>query len=273
MMPEAGELDVVLEFNRLIETAGQTYTRLVAARRGDHLPNSTIKLLWQIIMMVTALRDAADFTRTKDNVKRIKALKRISVVLGEKAIPLLEESISDPTLSLQAREDARQEKAEVQRRHTKEDIRQVVAETITELTGHRVTGLDKYDGHACARFDGANRFAEGEIAGTATLLVWLQKESPTRVSGTRCERIEIVEGDDVDPVTFEVNIDSNTLALDSPRQLIRTPLHGRSVDLHFLCSFREPGQHSAWVQINQKNRLIQVVHVVLDETQSGTSSG
>jgi hypothetical protein len=128
--------------------------------------------------------------------------------------------------------------------------------------------LDNYRGFICATVNDQKgqklTLAEDGMYRATTkkpreIVIWLQPGQPEQDAG---EAVDIRDGQLVDPVTFEVNLDSDFLTLTSSRKEIKAPLDKPSEHAIFplTISAKSP-LLEVWVQLFQKNRLIQVLPI------------
>lgn len=133
--------------------------------------------------------------------------------------------------------------------------------------------LDNYSGHICARFESGDRqTAGGQRApssggeadsrrrrGRPGILVWLQSEAPQQ-SGIASGSVEVRDGRAADEVTFEVCLESDG-ARFAPARASLTVQPGTESRHQLFVTKRGTrlGNQQVWVQVFQKNRLIQVL--------------
>ena len=128
------------------------------------------------------------------------------------------------------------------------DNRQVVREILEDLVRGPV--LDNFEGYVCARIN--QNGSGGEIS------VWVQSEPPE--AEILSNEIHIRDGQDSPEVTFEIQIESEDLRCIRRRATLVAKPGERSEEQRF--PFGEPvisGPQDIWVQVFQKNRLIQVL--------------
>ena len=156
-------------------------------------------------------------------------------------------------------------------------IEAVVRSSVTEEIKSIIFGpiLDNYRGYVCAKLlcqgqdvSRTNRVVRcGE---TCELEVWFQSEEPLEVV---TDSVDILDGQDSPLVRFDVRIDSNTVRLSAASHSFDAQPN-ESTDRHMF-RFWAPedlGKHEIWVEVYQKNRLIQVLSLPIEVVEPDGSS-
>ena len=140
--------------------------------------------------------------------------------------------------------------------------RQVVREILEAEFEKLIRGpvLDNFEGFVCARIE--------QDGSSGKVTVWIQADppGPDVLSNT----IQVRDGQDSPEVTFEVQVESEDLRCLRRRASLVAEPGKRSRALAF--PFDEPltsGSQDVWVQIFQKNRLIQVLSAKVKLTAEG----
>lgn len=127
--------------------------------------------------------------------------------------------------------------------------------------------LDNYSGYVCSRFEGpAPQRGQGKRgrpghSGAGRLVVWLQPKPPKR-EGVFADALQIRDGQDADEVAFDLEVESDELRFTRYRVTVEVQPGQQSRHVAFPCkNAGKGGSHKAWVQVFQKNRLIQVLAV------------
>jgi hypothetical protein len=77
-----------------------------------------------------------------------------------------------------------------------------------------------------------------------------------------CARVEIKTGYDVRTVTFDVGIDSRNITFSERQHTVTFEAQAGSSPLIFgFTAPQKPGQHDVFIEVSQKNRLIQVIPI------------
>jgi len=140
--------------------------------------------------------------------------------------------------------------------------RQVVREMLEAEFEKLVRGpvLDNFEGFVCARINQSG--ASGEIA------VWVQADTPE--PEVLSDAIHIHDGQDSPAVTFEIQVESEDLRCLRRRDSLVVEPGKTSRQLTF--PFDRPlvpGSQDIWVQVFQKNRLIQVLSAKVELAGEG----
>ncbi len=143
-----------------------------------------------------------------------------------------------------------------------------VAERLDELIRGPV--LDNYDGYVCARLateagvalpmNGTER-ACAEPGQPCNLEVWLQPQKPQDAVS---DRVLIEDGRDSPDATFEIAPDSEFIKFRPSRQDVTARDGEESSRLAFSFVTPATGSHELWIELFQKNRIIQALRIVLD---------
>jgi hypothetical protein len=92
--------------------------------------------------------------------------------------------------------------------------------------------------------------------------VWLDVEKPKLML---VDEVRIEDGETADKITFRVRMDSDVLEFRPTVQDLDVWPYARSEAAHFSFSApSETGEYVAWIQLSQKNRLIQVLPMRLE---------
>ncbi|MDX2044712.1 MAG: AAA-like domain-containing protein [Acidobacteriota bacterium] len=139
----------------------------------------------------------------------------------------------------------------------------ILNQLLEALAGPR---LDNYDGYLCAGLkEGENDQAlkwDGRSVSVVSgkeyqLCVWLTPDKPTEAM---FDRVEISDGQYAGEVKFQIAIDSDSLRFFPRHQDCLAGLRQASPITTFSCLVGETKtKHQLWVQLFQKNRLIQVL--------------
>jgi hypothetical protein len=262
MPTKGGKHSLLEDLEKLLETA-RTIQGRYDRRDGiaiDEITHAGLRVLWKIVLDISALHNAMVSCKSEPSgIERELKLRPVGSTLGSTALPLLERVIEARDLPGHLKRVAKEAKGDVKERDAT-----TIANAVAAATSPRVLDLFRYEGYACIKFDEETRSSADNNAGTVMLHVWLQKGSVETGIGVRGERIEISEGKHVDPVPFEIVIDSDTLEVEPLRKPIFAPQNSQSGEVSFDCRYREAGVHDLWVQFNQQNRLIQVVKATFD---------
>jgi hypothetical protein len=151
-------------------------------------------------------------------------------------------------------------------------VGQVVEEKLNDNYRKRVEGpvLINYRGWLCACVEphpGGTAKEGGKTTrvrpGQACLLTaWLQPNSPPK--NAAFAEVEIGNGQNADLVPFDVRVDSDGLQFDATCQSVKVPVADTSDRIQFHGEPDEEGMQAIWVQLLQKNRLIQVVELKVE---------
>jgi len=272
MPSNGGKLSLVEDLEKLLETArtmGERYSR-ADGTANDEITRAGLRVLWNVVMEITALHNAvASCKSVRGEQERELKLRPVGVALGSKALPLLDRVIEARDLPHRLKQVAKEEKEGVKQR----DANTIAQAAVAAVSPRPVLDLFKYDGYACVQFDEETGSVDESAERKVSLRVWFQEGPVEQGLDVRAERIEIREGIHVDPVPFEIVIDSDTLEITPARQSIGAPLSRKSGEAHFECCYHESGPHDVWVQFNQQNRLIQVVKTAFDTKLLSVSNG
>lgn len=139
----------------------------------------------------------------------------------------------------------------------------LISQLMEMLAGPR---LDNYDGYLCAElkdsqtseameWDGRNiNAASGK---EYQLYVWLDRQKP---AGKLFDRVEINDGQKAADIKFQIAIDCDSLRFFPRQQDCLVNVGQYSSVLSFSCPVGEKKtNHQLWIQLFQKNRLIQVL--------------
>jgi DNA-binding NarL/FixJ family response regulator len=120
--------------------------------------------------------------------------------------------------------------------------------------------LDNYSGYLCVREQHRRRHHKNRRHSVATsLVVWMQPDPP-QDAVVRSERILISDGRAAAEVSFDISLESDGTRFDyRSGSLVIHP--GRASDELVFRVLGDPGgSHAVWLQVFQKNRLVQVVN-------------
>lgn len=136
--------------------------------------------------------------------------------------------------------------------------------------------LDNYQGFVCALITGDDSHEVGlndrgtpvvEADTPYRIVVWLH---PDRGSSKFAEQIDIHNGQDSDVVNFEIALDCDTVKFSPRHQPVDAAPEEESRRISFdFTAPKSAGTHNIWVQVLQKNRLIQVVQLAMEVKQKG----
>lgn len=147
------------------------------------------------------------------------------------------------------------------------------SELMLQRLGEIITGpvLNNYQGYACVNLtDQAGQplpLIEQGLRSAAPnqplqLCVWLAPEAAPPPSAS--EEVSITDGADANEVRFDITIDSEGLNLSRRRDRLLVQPPAPSRQLLFACQTPpRAGRYYLWVQVRQKNRLIQVLQAAL----------
>jgi hypothetical protein len=128
-----------------------------------------------------------------------------------------------------------------------------------------------------SREDGVSEVSSGQSFQLSVQFHPVHPGSPEPSSDYLAQPISIRDGQNAERVIFEVSLDSDTVPLKDTTQMSVTVAPGApSPPLLFtLIAPEQSGQHTIWVEVFQKNKLIQVISVPIsvDELRSSPSSG
>ena len=151
-------------------------------------------------------------------------------------------------------------------------LRQDLVDEIDKRIGERIENLlrgpvlDNYRGFVCARF--TNETSPLQAGQGGELEVWLQPERPAEE--VPAEAIDIRDGRDFEQATFEIALDSDDIKFKPRRLTLTVQPDEASSRLFFpFVAPAKAGEHKVWVQVFQKNRLIQVVEATIQVEAKG----
>jgi hypothetical protein len=210
-----------------------------------------------------AVRDARISVRQADSYRRLGWIKY--VLYGDPRI-MFRRAYRDRPRAVEA---------------VNEDLEDRLAQRIANQL--RGPDLDNYVGFVCAqlfRDDGHPLTTDGDglpctVAGRVCILfVWMQPDQP---NGVFVEPVSVRDGRDSGKAAFELLMESDTLQFALDRHAITVKTGLTSPKVPFECTPpMKPGVYECWVQLYQKNRLLQALRVQVrvltsDETRAGTS--
>lgn len=148
--------------------------------------------------------------------------------------------------------------------NSSENLQGMLSQLMEILAGPR---LDNYRGYLCVALkDGENgrqlnwdgKTPLSAVAGRVyQMQVWF---NPDRPSDTLAEPVEVRDGQDSQTVEFQVAIDSDTLHFRKLQDRVQFSPNKLSPVVEFPCVTEDEGtRHYLWIQLFQKNRLIQVL--------------
>jgi hypothetical protein len=133
-----------------------------------------------------------------------------------------------------------------------------------------VATVDNYRGFICLTINDVegteiNRSSEEDyhlLCGRQySLTVWFQPDDPPEIVSAK---IEVTGGTDVSNVEFSLSADSEPMKLNPRNNAVSFGVSGRSPDTMFKFTAPESdGRGEVWVQVLQKNRLLEVVSVTI----------
>lgn len=129
--------------------------------------------------------------------------------------------------------------------------------------------LDNYKGFLCYSVESeskgivSNKSNEFQVNKNEKnlLVLWFQ---PSESDFDNCEEINIVSGIDVNTVTFHLLLHGENIKIQQKQELLSFDVFGYSSKLKFPFQISEDAdslQREIWVEIIQKNRLIQMLHI------------
>jgi hypothetical protein len=131
--------------------------------------------------------------------------------------------------------------------------------------------LDNYAGFVCAAVEETVVERDGTGAGSAgavardTIVVWLEAAQP---AGTGFAPIVVRDGQDREEVLFDILLDSDEATIRQPRHALACRPGAASGKLRFGATADAGHPRVYWVNVFQKNRLIQILEISATNTET-----